>query len=126
MIWICAAVIVLVQAGVVILRWTVETLQKRGHEIFAFLAGILITAAVLTLKLPVLRDPLMESLKPLFAGLNFAMLVYLLEFVVVTTLIRMFFEHVVLHLRYSKGEWLLFGLLFVYFTFWTFRMMIPN
>ncbi|MBR2087064.1 MAG: hypothetical protein IJ906_08015 [Oscillospiraceae bacterium] len=124
--FICCTVVVLVQAGVTFLRWLVEKLDRHGHEVIAYVLGILLTGGVLAVKLPFIHDPLVEALKPMFVSMDFTPFLYLLEFTVVTTVLRMLFEHFVLHLRYKKWEWLAFGLVFVFFTYWTFRVTFLN
>jgi hypothetical protein len=120
--YISCIVIVLVQALVTFLRWLVEELDEHGHEVAAYVLGVLCTCAVLSVKLPFIHDPLIEALKPMFSSMDFTPFLYLLEFVICTTMIRMFFEHFVLHLRYKKWEWAVLGVVFVFFTFWIFRI----
>ena len=97
--YISCIVIVLVQAGVTFLRWLVEELDDHGHEVIAYILGILLTGGALAVKLPFIHDPLVEALKPMFVNMDFTPFLYLLEFTVATTVLRMLFEHFVLHLR---------------------------
>lgn len=120
---ICCIVILVFQVAVVIIRWLIENLNRNGHENLVIVITTLTTAAVLCLRLPVVNNAIKEAVKPMFVNQDFSQIIYLLDFVIITTMFRMLFEQFVLHLRYKKWEWILFSLIFVFFTFWTIRFL---
>ena len=118
---ICCIVVLVVQVAVVIIRWLMEELEKKGLENLLIAVGTLTTAVVLCLRLPVVNRAIKDAVKPMFVNQDFSQIVYLLDFIVITTMFRMMFEHFVLHLHYKKLEWIFFALVFLFFTLWTLR-----
>ena len=118
---ICCIVILVFQAAVAIIRWLMEELDKKGFDNLVIVIGTLTSAGVLCLRLPVVNNAVKEAVKPLFVNQDFSQIIYLLDFLVITTMFRIMFEHLILHLRYKKLEWIFFSLVFMFFTIWTIR-----
>jgi hypothetical protein len=121
--FICCVVILVFQIAVVIIRWLIDELDKNGLETLVIIVTTVTSCAVLSLKLPFVNRAIKEAVKPMFVNQDFSQIVYLLDFVVITTLFRMMFEHFVLHLQYKKLEWIFFSLVFLFFTLWTLRFI---
>ena len=100
-------VTVLAHAGVTFLRWLLVKLERSSHDVLYLMATVLVTGGLLVLKAPPVKEWLVALIKPVAAELGFAAVVYAIEFVLVTAMLRMLFEQFVLRMTYSKAEWIL-------------------
>ena len=117
---ICCIVILLFQVIAAFLKWLMKKLENSGHTALYILIGAVVTCGVLAVRLPAVREQLYPLLKPLMADLNFKPFVQLIEFLILTSLMRMMYEHFVLKLKYSRLDWILFILLGAGWTVLTF------
>ena len=113
-------VTVLAHVVVTFLRWLLVKLERSSHDVLYLMATVLVTGVLLVLKAPPVREWLVALVKPVATELGFAAVVYAIEFVLVTAMLRMLFEQFVLRMTYSKAEWILSCVLFGGWTALTF------
>ena len=92
---ICAAVVILLHIGFILLRRKAESSRSIG-----------IIVGVVALCIAVLLRSDVIPVLPVFKKLGFVPFIALMAFIAVTCVLRMLMEHFLLHMRYSKLHWL--------------------
>ncbi len=103
---IACIVIVLLHAAVVCIRYRRNKLQKKRSNVAAYLLSALALLAVIVMNIPSVEERMALWIAPKMIALGAASFLFLLAFLMATSLVRMLIEQFVLHVPYKKLDWL--------------------
>ena len=102
---IACIVIVLLHAAVVCIRYRRNKLQKRGSKAGYYVVSALALLSAIVMNIPSVEERMALWIAPKMIALGAAAFLFLLAFLMATSLVRMLIEQFVLHVPYKKFDW---------------------
>ena len=103
---IICIVIVLLHAAVVCIRYRRNKLQKKRSNVAAYLVSALALLSIIVMNIPSVEERMALWIAPKMIALGAASFLFLLAFLMATSLVRMLIEQFVLHVPYKKTDWI--------------------